>query len=179
MSELALHEFVTLFPKMNDSQFTELVESITRVGLIEPGVTFQGKILDGRHRAKACEKAGRVMEWEEFQGSEREALEYVVAKNLQRRDLKASERSAATGDALRMMALRKWDEKLQLSVPQPLKGGAKLAPSVKELAKMANVSTRTVKRTRRVQKASPELNKMVADGAVPLAAAEKIVTLRS
>ena len=56
-------------------------------------VVFQGKILDGRHRYAACKEAGVDVATLQFSGSEQEAIDYVVAKNLRRRMLSTSQRA--------------------------------------------------------------------------------------
>jgi len=49
---------------------------------------------DGRHRFRACQKAGVTPHFAKFDGSYLEAFEFVRAANIQRRDLSASQRAA-------------------------------------------------------------------------------------
>jgi hypothetical protein len=52
------HEAANIFPLMDDTQLSQLAEGIKRDGLKEPIVLFEGKVLDGRNRARACKLAG-------------------------------------------------------------------------------------------------------------------------
>ena len=49
---------VELFPAMNSDEFNALKQSIQRNGQSEPILLFQGKVVDGRHRLKACQELG-------------------------------------------------------------------------------------------------------------------------
>ncbi|MGH7140867.1 MAG: ParB N-terminal domain-containing protein [Pirellulales bacterium] len=89
---LSVHPAAMLFPMMKGTDFGGLVEDIDTNGLREPIVVFQGQILDGRNRLRACEIAGvepRFVEWDGV-GS---PLAFVVSRNLHRRHLNESQRS--------------------------------------------------------------------------------------
>jgi ParB-like chromosome segregation protein Spo0J len=51
------HPIANLFPEMTGSDYDALVKDIKSNGLIEPITLFEGKILDGRNRARACLEA--------------------------------------------------------------------------------------------------------------------------
>jgi hypothetical protein len=78
------HEFANLFPMISGKQFDELVASIAdpAIGMIEPIITFEGKILDGPNRYAAAQAAGVELDpkfhFKQFNGTEAEALAYVV-----------------------------------------------------------------------------------------------------
>lgn len=89
---LGVHPAAMLFPMMQGTDFGALVEDIDTNGLREPIVVYQGQILDGRNRLRACEIAGvepRFVEWDGV-GS---PLAFVVSRNLHRRHLSESQRS--------------------------------------------------------------------------------------
>ncbi|MBT3381441.1 MAG: ParB N-terminal domain-containing protein [Lentisphaerae bacterium] len=94
------HPYADLLPYMRESQFAELKESIELDGPQNPIVLFQGKILDGRNRAKACQELGVFVPAFEFLSSEQRALVYVLSANQHRRDLTASQRAAVAVDIL-------------------------------------------------------------------------------
>lgn len=51
------HPASTLFPTMSGTELDALVEDIKKNGLLEPIILHQGKVLDGRNRLLACERA--------------------------------------------------------------------------------------------------------------------------
>jgi hypothetical protein len=77
---------------MGDDEVLQLAEDIAAHGQREAIVTFEGLILDGRSRAKACELAGVAPRFREHDGSD--AFAFVVSANLHRRHLTADERKA-------------------------------------------------------------------------------------
>lgn len=87
---MKIHKFATYFPPMPDEQFAELVEDIKANGLIEPITTFEGKILDGVHRSKACKIAKVKPEYAEW--ADTDALRWVMSKNLHRRHLSPAQK---------------------------------------------------------------------------------------
>jgi ParB-like chromosome segregation protein Spo0J len=52
------HPYSEIFPPMEGVDFDALVEDIKTRGLVQPIVLYEGKILDGRNRARACNKLG-------------------------------------------------------------------------------------------------------------------------
>lgn len=89
---LAVHPAAMLFPLLQGAEFGALVEDIEINGLREPIVLYQGVVLDGRNRLRACELAGvppRFVEWDGV-GS---PLAFIVSRNLRRRHLNESQRS--------------------------------------------------------------------------------------
>ena len=68
------HRFADVFPSLDPDQFKALVTSIRDHGLRQPLVLFEGQILDGRNRYKACDEAAVKPEYETFEGTGQEAL---------------------------------------------------------------------------------------------------------
>src|SRR5205814_501562 len=64
--EYAPHELAKMFPPMSAEEKRDLAADIKRNGLLEPIITYDGKILDGVHRAAACLNAGREPRYLEF-----------------------------------------------------------------------------------------------------------------
>jgi ParB-like chromosome segregation protein Spo0J len=95
MRRLETHEIATLFPSMSDVDLEHLRESIAKQGQLEPILTFEGKVLDGRHRYDACLALGLEPRLREFTGTAQEAFAHSVALNLSRRHLTTVQRAAA------------------------------------------------------------------------------------
>jgi len=91
------HKFAKYFPPMSADEFQRLVEDIKANGLIEPITTFEGAILDGVHRERACKEAKvkpRYIEW-----TDTNPLKWVMSKNLHRRHLEKGQRVLILIDA--------------------------------------------------------------------------------
>jgi len=87
---------------MTPEQFKKLVVDIKKQGQLEPILTYKGRIIDGRHRFKACMKLGIEPKTEEWTG-EGSLVEFVVSRNLHRRHLNASQRAAIANQMKPMM----------------------------------------------------------------------------
>lgn len=86
------HPLATQFPTMNDKDFSALVDDIKAHGQREPIVVFQGAILDGRHRAKACALLGIEPTYRTFDGDEAAAALLAKSLNVHRRHLTREQR---------------------------------------------------------------------------------------
>lgn len=86
------HRFADLIPIADDQDQMHLRESIKQIGLLDPIVLFEGAILDGRHRYKACAVVGIEPRFTDFPGTEEEALQFVLAKNVARRMLTTAQK---------------------------------------------------------------------------------------
>jgi hypothetical protein len=89
------HELAERFPLMSDDpistvRFSELVEDIKNHGQQEPIWLYQGLILDGRNRYRACKRLKIKVKYKEYKGSKPE--EFVASLNEFRRQLSFNER---------------------------------------------------------------------------------------
>lgn len=132
------HPLATKFPDMNDKDFAALVADIQANGQREPIVIFQGQILDGRHRARACQMLGMEPITKVFDGDEAAAALLVDSLNVHRRHLTASQRAAA------IVARHEWRPRGgDQSAP-----GADCPPTSADMAKEAQVSERTIEQAK-------------------------------
>ena len=83
---------------MGAKELDALTNDIRRNGLRQPITTYEGRILDGRNRYAACQKAGRALRFETYRGSD--PLGYVMSANLQRRHLKALQKAILACDLI-------------------------------------------------------------------------------
>jgi hypothetical protein len=88
------HPFSEIFPMMGEDELKELSDSIKENGLTDAIVVLDDMILDGRNRFAACKLAGVPPKFIEFD-SKKNALDFVIAKNLKRRHLTSPQRALA------------------------------------------------------------------------------------
>ena len=98
------HRYADIFPMMNEDDFNRLMEDVRENGLQEPIWLYEGKILDGRNRYKACQTLGIVPELRSYQGSE--PLKFVMSLNLARRHLNSSQCAFVALEVERVLAER-------------------------------------------------------------------------
>jgi ParB/Sulfiredoxin domain len=85
------HRFALLVPEPSAAELEELTADIKENGLRDPVIIFEGEILDGRSRQKACHKADVKLRTELFDPkTQGDPLAFVVSKNFKRRQLQMS-----------------------------------------------------------------------------------------
>jgi hypothetical protein len=104
MSKLAHHPLSDIFPEMPDADYQELKSDIQKNGLLLPIIIHEGKILDGRHRYKACLELKIEPKYEIFARKEK-AADFVFSTNSVRRHLTKSQRACVA--AIRMQLEKK------------------------------------------------------------------------
>jgi hypothetical protein len=85
------HPFADLFPLMEGEEFDALAADIKANGLHNLITLYDGKVLDGRNRLRACEATGVPPLFDRYEGPD--PLAFVLAMNLQRRHLGTKQRS--------------------------------------------------------------------------------------
>ena len=85
------HKIARIFPAMDKADFARLVADIRTHGLHEPIVTFEGGILDGCHRYRACQEAGIKPRFKTFKGDFAAADKFAWSENRERRHLTSSQ----------------------------------------------------------------------------------------
>lgn len=91
-NEYEFHEAANIFPLMNSEEFNHLKADIEERGQREYAVLFDGKIIDGRNRYRACKALGIECEFSELEECD-DPVAYVISANLHRRQLKTSQRA--------------------------------------------------------------------------------------
>ena len=87
MTERDFHPVADLFPLMEGTEFSALVNDIREYGLIDPIMLHSdGSILDGRNRYRACLEAGVDPVYDTWSGNGSEAA-LVISRNIHRRHL--------------------------------------------------------------------------------------------
>jgi hypothetical protein len=156
------HRLANIFPMMDDDAIDALARDIKENGLREKIVRYEGQVLDGRCRERACRIAGVEPRYKEYSGDD--PLAFVISRNLHRRHLNDSQRA--------LVAARLAD--LKLGANQHNAEGVPIGTASKSL----NVSKRSTARGKEVVRDGiPELVEAVESGKVPISAAAKISQL--
>jgi len=163
---LTQHPLSAAFPSMPDTEFKDLCADIEAHGLLNAVVVFEGQVLDGWHRYRACETVGIDAATLEFDGGAADARAFVLSSNLHRRSLTPSQRSAA------IVACVSWAPVGRPENPAP---GAELGATTENLAKLAGVSKRTVEHAKAAERAG--LGEAVRDGKVSAKRAAEVAKL--
>lgn len=168
------HEYAALFEMIPPGKpLDALREDIRQFGVREPIIVYQGKILDGRNRYMCARDLGLDFPVADFEGTDAEALAFVLSTNLHRRHLTESQRAAVAaklanmkhGDTARFsQAANLPDERPEVSQAQA--------------ADMLNVSERSVRTAKTVlEQGAPELAAAVDKGEVSVSAAAAVAEL--
>src|SRR5262245_55533216 len=163
MKALKFHPLADIFPLMQGTEFDALVADIKANGLRENIVLFEGKILDGRNRYRACLAASvepRISNFEHM-GLGVDPVAFVISKNIHRRHLSESQRAIV---ATRLATLR-------IGHNQHAQG---CAPYEEQAGELLGGSRRSVKTARQVvDHGAPELVAAVERGEISISAAAK------
>lgn len=165
------HPYSQLFPLIDGVRLDELADDIRQNGLLTPILVFQGKVLDGRNRLRACEIAGVQARFEEFVGTEEEALARVLSANLFRRQLTEIQR-AALGVSLvpikAEFAARRMLAGVKIDPPVHGQEGAvhERGEAVELAAKDVGSSASSIRRALKIQEKAPDVIVAMRQGAV-------------
>lgn len=80
---MEFHPLTNIIPDMTKKEFRGLVDDVRKNGLINPIRTYQGRIIDGRQRYKACLVAGVEPHYQEWEGvhNELDIFHFIISMN--------------------------------------------------------------------------------------------------
>lgn len=163
MEKPEYHPIANLFPLIEGEEFENLKKDIQANGLLTPIEVYEGKILDGRNRYRACLQIGVQPKFINYDGDA--PISRVVSLNLRRRHLTESQRADIASQLCGMKRGR--------PLKNPPIGG--FSSTQAEAAKLMNVSLRSVQRASTVlEKGIPELKKKVEDGGLKVGPASDV-----
>ena len=180
-----------LFPLLEEAHLCELTDDIKANGLRHPIVRCDGRILDGRNRLLAWERAGVNPPFEEARPED--AVGYVLSTNLYRRHLSPSQAAMVAATAVPLLApaakgrqraaAERTNEKLGRGMaPTPVAhlleaSDASTIGDVRGLAaRLVGVSPRTVGHAMKVRRlGTPKVIAAVERGEVAVSTAARIV----
>ncbi len=174
------HPLANLFPLMEAPEFESFVENMRQKGQRDPIETFKGYIIDGRNRERACIAAGIKPQYKEWEGDEKGLLDYILSKNLHRRQLNESQKAMV---GARLKPLFEQEAKKRQGIRTDISAnlrGSENRKSSEDIARVVNVSSRSVETAIKVlAKGLPELVGHVESGAIRLGQASKIADMPS
>jgi len=173
MKTLKYHPASNIFPLLTGPDFEALVKDIHEHGQKEPIWTYNGMIVDGRNRYRACKRLGKTPICREWDGKGL-LVDFVLSMNLQRRHLTSGQRAAiAVGvlDYYARLAKQRQREHghtapgrsttLRPSLAQVLSGKA-----TEQAAKRFNTSHGYISDVKRLSRKAPDLFEQVRRGKV-------------
>ncbi len=162
------HECANVFRLLAGDEYDCLVDDIANNGLLNPICLYEGKILDGRNRHRACLAAGVDPIFVNYEGSD--PIQFVISANEMRRHDNESQRAMA---AARLANLKLGDN-------QHTKEGASIeaGTSQTEAAETMGVSRRAVQTATKVQAtAAPEVLAAIDGGFIAVSDAASIIEM--
>ena len=165
MNEYEEHEIAGVYRLLHGEEFSALVADIAANGLIQPIYLYEGKILDGRNRYRACKESGVTPDFLQYEGDD--PMGFVHSANDHRRHNNESQRAMT---AARMANLRqgaRTDLEPSANLPEV---------SQSEAAKAMSVSERSLRTAAKVQaNAAPEVLDAIDDGFIAVSDAQSII----
>jgi len=191
------HPIANIWPMMGEEQYQELKSDIEQNGCINKIWLYEGKILDGRNRYKACQELNQHVSFLEYKGDE--PIQFAISLNMHRRHLTSAQKAALAVKIEPMFAaeakkrqqasggnhnqegrnqhteeeLRSVEEK----IPQPTKNEPKKRKeqSRQQAAKALGTNERYFSQAKNIEKESPETFELLLEGKVSMKDASKEV----
>lgn len=161
------HPLSRIFPEMSHLEFDQLKQDISKHGLRDPIVLFDGKVLDGRHRAKACHDLGVTPRTRVLRNGS--PLAFVISMNLKRRHLTVSQRALIGVDVE-----REYSKLISKGRPKKSEKNHGLSGEAREhAAKELGITATYITDAKAITAKDPELARLVRSGAVTLSKAKR------
>lgn len=157
------HPLAALIPEMTSDDYETHKADIQANGQLESIKLFQGIILDGRHRYRACCDLDLQPKFEEWTG--KDAKQYVISMNVSRRQLSDNQRALAAAAMATSSRGRN-------------KHTATAAPSQEEAAALFGISPDSIQRAKKVlADADPVIVEMVKKDELAISMAAQVAKL--
>lgn len=162
------HPLSAAFPDMSREEYSELLDSVGKIGILNPIVIFEDMIIDGWHRYMASVELDIECPADDLP-EHIDPREFVIAQNISRRSLTASQR------ALAVVTVNAWRRSGVTNKAHPEDAPEK---TKKQLAEMSNTSTATIERAKKiVTDAVAEVIEAVHAGEIGLVKASEIAKM--
>ena len=162
------HKYANIFPMIEGEDFESLKKDIKVYGLLTPIVSYEGKILDGRNRFKACKEIGLKPTIEAYTGDF--PLDFVISLNLKRRHLTkqqaacAAVRNEELMEELSLEAKKRQGERSDLTSDKKLTEVNKPTRADQTAADMFHTNRQYINEAKRIKEESPEVFEEIEKG---------------
>jgi ParB-like chromosome segregation protein Spo0J len=154
------------------TRHAELVADIRANGLLEPVTLYEGKILDGRNRERACVEAGVAPRYREWSG-EGSLTAFVVSLNLQRRHLTPSQRAMVALDSLPW--LEEEAKERQKMGKQKIADPSTTGQARDEATRITHTNRQYVSDAKRIDREAPAIAEQVRAGRITIPQAKHVL----
>ena len=161
------HELSKAFPAMSDEEYQDLKDSIENIGVQNPIVIYEEKVIDGWHRYNAANDVGMPCPEVELE-DDIDPRDFVIANNKARRHLTKSQIALSYTKVYQWHPIGKNPKSVETT---DLK-------TSKDLAKMAGVGVSTIEKAKQVlTKGNKEVIDAVESGKIGINKGSKIASL--
>ena len=189
------HPIANIWPMMGEEQYKELKSDIEQNGCINKIWLYEGKILDGRNRYKACQELNQHFSFLEYKGDE--PIQFAISLNMKRRHLTSAQKAALAVKIEPMFAAESkkrqqaaggnhnpegrnqhTEEELRTvnkKIYQPTNNEPKKRKeqALQQAAKALNTNHVYVSQAKKIEKESPETFELLLEGKVSMKDASK------
>ena len=179
-----IHPAAELFPMLSDEAYAQLRDDIRQHGQLDEIILFEGRVLDGRNRLRACVELGIDPFHAELEEC-KSPVAYVLSKNLHRRHLTSSQLAAVATKALPLLeeeaGVRKSEGQKsggrgkKKTLPNELGKDKHDRAAAEQAAKLTGSNRQYVQDAKKIATADPELFKKVESGEVTIPQAKRIL----
>jgi len=164
---MEFHEYANIYRMLPDNELQSLADDIKAKGQLLPITSYEGKILDGRNRFRACAIAGLQPRIEEYTGNDPIGL--IASLNDHRRHDTANERALV---GARMANLKNGQRAASMGA------GGKTVVTIERAAELSGSSRKNIERAKPiVQNGIPELEDMVNSNKVSIRTGSEVAKL--
>ncbi len=166
-----VHPLAELFPPMESGKYEALKADIAENGQLQEIMFWQGQLIDGRHRLRACIELG-IDPYTAELDDEADPYVFVIGHNLHRRHLTESQRSMVAG---KLATLPRGGDRGNQHTGG--KGSIDTLPTIDDAASLLSVGRASVARAKQViEHGSKAVVDAVESGEIPVSFAAKFVT---
>ena len=170
---MKFHEYANIYRMLPETELAKLAQNIREKGQLLPITSYEGQILDGRNRYKACEIAGVDPRIEDYTGDD--PLGLVASLNDHRRHDSENERAMV---GARMANLKRGDAGRGGLDRTMVQSNNEPAITLKRAAELSGANVKNIQRAKPiVQSGIQELQDMVDSGEVSIRAGSEVAKL--